>query len=289
MIRQLWLVAGVCVAVAVPVLGQGSVTSVKTLSFDVVTIKPNKSGGNMVRMQNMADRFSATGISVKSLIQNAYGIKTGELISGVPGWADSERFDVEAKMDEESMLALKKLPPEQAEEQRRLMTQAMLAERFGLKVHKESKEVPIYALVIAKGGSKLKEADPNNTYPNGVKGPDGVSRGGMMMVRNGMLTAQGIPISNLVGNLSGQVHRIVVDKTGLTGKYDVTLQWAPDEIQGAMGSTGGPEGQPGAAPPAASGPSIFTALQEQLGLKLESSKGPADLIVVDHVEMPSEN
>ena len=161
--------------------------------------------------------------------------------------------------------------------QRRLMMQAMLADRFKLKVHHETKELPMYSLVIAKGGFKLKEADPNDTYPNGVKGPDGVGHSGMMMFLNGVLKAQGVPISNLANSLSLQVHRLVVDKTGLTGKYDFSLAWTADGVT--------PDNGLGAE----TWPSLFTALQEQLGLKLEPTKGMVDTIVVDHVEMPSEN
>jgi uncharacterized protein (TIGR03435 family) len=277
--KRLLLVAAGWMAVAVPVLGQDTAAASKSLAYDVVSIRPNKSGSGMMRIQMGADRYSATGLSMKSLIQYAYNVKLTDQISGVPGSMDGARFDVEAKMDEESIAALKKLPTEQGNEQRRLMMQTMLEDRFKLKVHHESKELPMYALVVAKSGFKLKEADSNNTYPNGIKGPDGVSHAGMMMIRNGTLTAQAVPMSNLVVNLSGQVHRIVEDKTGLTGKYDISLQWSPDEM---------PSGQDATAT-ANSGPSIFTALQEQLGLKLESTKGPVDTVVVDHVEMPSEN
>ena len=104
------------------------------------------------------------------LLQNAYGLKMPDMLSGLPGWADSAKFDVEAKMDAETIAALKAMPKEQADEQRRQMMQAMLADRFKLKVHRETKELPIYSLVIAKGGFKLKDADPNSTYPDGIKG-----------------------------------------------------------------------------------------------------------------------
>jgi uncharacterized protein (TIGR03435 family) len=273
------LVAAGWMAVAVPVLGQDTAAAVKSLAYDVVSIKPNKSGPGMMRIMSLEDRYSSTNTGLKPVIQFAYGLKMLDMVSGLPGWADSAAFDIEAKMDAETIAALKALPKEQGDEQRRLVLQAMLADRFKLKVHHESKEAPIYSLVIAKGGFKLKDADPNNTYPNGIKGPDGISHAGMMMMRNGTLTAQAVPMSNLVVNLSGQVHRIVEDRTGLTGKYDISLQWSPDEM---------PSGQDATAT-ASSGPSIFTALQEQLGLKLESTKGPVDTVVVDHVEMPSEN
>ncbi len=136
------------------------------------------------------------------IIQNAYGLKMPDMISGLPGWADSAAFDIEAKMDAETMAALKAMPKEQADEQRRLMMQAMLADRFKLKVHHETKELPIYSLVIAKGGFKLKDADPNNTYSDGIKGFDGVAHPGMMRMGRGKLTGQGFGMSGLANLLS---------------------------------------------------------------------------------------
>jgi uncharacterized protein (TIGR03435 family) len=113
----------------------------------------------------------------------------------------------------------------------------------------------------------------------------------MMRMARDQLTAQGVPISDLVRPLSQQLGRTVIDKTGLTGNYDFTLQWTPDENQGGglKGPEGGPSSADGAAPPESSGPSIFTALEEQLGLKLESQKGPVEIVVIDHVEKPSQN
>ena len=216
-----------------------------------------------MRFMNMPDRFSMTNMGLKALIQNAYGLKMQEMISGLPGWTDSASFDIEAKMDAETIAALKAMPKEQADEQRRQMMQAMLADRFKLKVHRETKELPIYSLVIAKGGFKLKEADPNNTYANGIKGPDGVSRAGFMRMGRGELTGQGFEMSGFANLLSMQVHRLVVDTTGLKGKYDFTLQWTPDEMEGGHGE---------ASTTASTGPSIYTALQEQLGLRLCSRR-----------------
>ncbi|HXC97024.1 MAG TPA: TIGR03435 family protein [Edaphobacter sp.] len=272
-----WIVFGV------PMLGQSGVGGGKTLEFDAVSIKPNKPDGDriMMRIQMGADRYSAGGINVKDLIRYAYNLKMEDQISGVTGQLNTARFDVDAKIDEETLAALKKLSNDEASAQRRQMMQAMLADRFRLKAHHETKELAMYSLVIAKGGFKLKDADPNDTYANGIKGLDGVSHAGMMRVSNGTLTAQAIPISSLANNLSLQVHRQVTDNTGLTGKYDITLNWSPDDNRGAPASAD--------ASMTESGPSIFTALQEQLGLKLESTKGPVDTIVVDHLEMPSEN
>jgi uncharacterized protein (TIGR03435 family) len=268
-----------------PMFAQAAAASAKAPSYDVVSIKPTDPDRSNSWMGVPEDGFSAGGASVETLMINAYNLKWFDLISGVPGPVDSARFDVEAKLDEETVAALKKLPNEERQAQRRLMMQAMLADRFKLKIHHENKEVPIYLLVIAKGGFKLKEADPKNTYPNGIKGPDGLSHPGAMTMNYGNLTAQAIPMSNLALNLTGMAHRIVEDKTGLTGKYDVTLRWTPEDDRATPLS----DGRQDAAPAKESEPSIFTALQEQLGLKLESAREPVDTIVVDHVEMPSEN
>lgn len=258
--------------------------------YDVASIKPNKSGTNMVRLMFSPDGLSATNGTLQMFITAAYGVENNQ-ISGAPNWVDSERYDVEAKMDSSTADELRKLNEDDRMAERQHMLQALLVDRFKLKVHRETKELATYALVVAKDGPKFQEAKPGDTYPNGIKGPDGQSHAGMMFMGREGLTAQGVPISNLVRHLTRQLGRTVVDKTGLTGKYDFMLRWTPDESQGAMFK--GPEGgQPGTAGPSTaepSGPSIFTAIQEQLGLKLESQKSPVEILVIDHVEKPSEN
>jgi uncharacterized protein (TIGR03435 family) len=283
--RTLSVVAAASIAVGMPMFAQTASIGAKAPTFDVVSIHPNNPDNHMGHTFMLQDRFSAMGISLKSLIGFAYDTKTEDQISGVPGPTGSARFDVEAKMDEETAAALRKLPNEERQMQHGLMMQAMLADRFKLKVHHEKKEIAVYELVIGKGGFKLRAADPKNTYPNGIKGLDGLSHAGMAMISDGRLTGQSISMQNLADYVSGQVSRIVEDKTGLTGKYDVTLRWAPEDNRATPPS----DGRQDAAPATESGPSIFTALQEQLGLKLESAKEPVDTIVVDHVEMPSEN
>ena len=151
---------------------------------------------------------------------------------------------------------------------------ALLADRFQLVVHKETKEQPIYALMPAKNGPKLQEAKE--------LGP----RQGMNMNR-GRLQGWAAPMEMLGQVLSNTMERPVVDKTGLTGKYDFILEWTPDI--GAGGGVAGLGDAPNAPPPGSSGPTIFTALQEQLGLRLESQKGPVEMIVIDRAEKPSEN
>jgi uncharacterized protein (TIGR03435 family) len=271
--RTLLLVTMGWMAVALPVFGQAAAAAVNAPEYVVVAIRPNKSGSGAIRFGGGSDRYSATNIPINLLIQYAYDLKTTDLVSGLPGWADSARFDVEAKMDEETIAVLNKLPPEERIAQRQSMMQSLLTDRFQLKVRHVSKELPIYALVVAKSGLKLKDANPNNTEG---------AHAGMTMSLNGQFTAQAIPISALAANLSARVDRTVVDKTGLTGRYDIALQWAPDATHGPTMAD-----DQGTAP--SERPSIFTALQEQLGLKLEATKGPVDTIVVDHVEMPSEN
>src|SRR5580704_10080599 len=147
-------------AFGVSAFAQGAAADAKPLTYDVVSVKQNKSGPGMMRIMNQPERYSTTNVGLKQVIQNAYGLKMPDLISGLPGWADSAAFDIEAKMDVETIAELKAMPKEQADEQRRQMMQAMLADRFKLKVHRETKELPVYSLVIAKGGFKLKDADP---------------------------------------------------------------------------------------------------------------------------------
>jgi uncharacterized protein (TIGR03435 family) len=278
--KKLVLIAAGAIAACVPVFGQAMSSDAKAPAFDVISIRPHNPENQRMWIMFKPDGYSAGGASVRSLIESAYTVKADDLVSGISGSVAGAQFDVEAKLDPDTVQAFKKLTEEEKWAQRHLMMQAMLAERFKLKIHHETKEVPIYKLVIAKGGFKLKAADPSNTYPNGMKGPDGISHAGMMMVGNGMLTGQGIPMLSLAANLGGQVHRIVEDKTGLTGKYDLTLHWSKDDL-------GGPQDTTATTPDSA--PSIFTALQEQLGLKLEPTKESVETIVVDHVEMPSEN
>jgi uncharacterized protein (TIGR03435 family) len=253
-------------------------------AFEVVSVKPNRSGSGSVRVNLPDDGYSATNILLTLLVASAYGIKQ-EQISGAPSWVESARYDIQAKVADSDVATLRRLSMGERES----MLQPVLTDRFKLKVHRGQQELPVYELVIAKKGPKLKEAIPGDTYANGIKGPEGVARAGMMSMIPGQLTGQAIPISNLARLLSRQLGLTIVDKTGLTGRYDIKLQWDPDESRGPMfaGPTGG--NQEAAPPPASSGPSIFTALREQLGLRLQSTKGRVEILVIDHIERPSEN
>jgi uncharacterized protein (TIGR03435 family) len=260
----------------------------------VVSVKPNHggAGGVMIRMAP-GGRFEAQNITVKFLLEEAYDVKDNQ-ISGAPGWLDSERFDIEAKPEDAPAGDKQNQDPQARHARIMLMMQSMLADRFKLTLHHETKDLQLYALVVAKNGPKLHETtapaiDPSASGPLPPGGP--MPRGSMRMTGRGDLTVAGVALSEFANVLSRQIGRLVVDKTGLTGSYDFTLKWTPDEGQGQMfgGPGGGPDGRPAPPPPDASGPSLFTALQEQLGLKLETQKGPVDTIVIDHVERPSEN
>jgi uncharacterized protein (TIGR03435 family) len=256
----------------------------KIPAFEVFSVKPNRSGSGSFRVNLPDDGYSATNIPLKLLVASAYGIKQ-EQISGAPSWVESARYDIQAKVAGSDVTELRRLSMGGRES----MLQPVLTDRFKLKVHRGQQVLRVYELVIAKKGPKLKEATPGDTYANGIKGPDGLSRAGMMWMIPGQLTGQAIPVSNLARLLSRQLNCTIVDKTGLTGKYDIKLQWNREESLGAMfaGPIGG--NQEAAPPTDASGPSIFTALQEQLGLRLQSTKGPVETLVIDHIERPSEN
>jgi uncharacterized protein (TIGR03435 family) len=247
-------------------------------SFEVTSIRPNNSPDTRVlfNMQTPG-RFSATNVTVRRLIEVAYLIKDFQL-SGGPSWIGSARFDINATAEAPGADKV-------ATGRVNLMLQALLADRFKLVAHQETKEMPIYALVAANGGPKFKEVNPD--AKNAANGSP--RRPGAVTVRRGLLTAQEVTIAGLLDPLSNILGRLVVDRTGLTGKYDLKIEWRPDEMQVAMLSTMGvPEGF-GAPPPDWPGPTLFTALEEQLGLKLTSQKGPVETLVIERIEMPSEN
>lgn len=272
------------------------------LAFEVATIKENHDVQNRVGIRFAPGRFTATGIPLKMLITFAYNVRQFQ-ISGGPNWINTEKYDIDAKEPDGLEDQLKNLPDNERREKMDQLIRSLLADRFQLKVSHETKEGPVYNLVVAKNGPLIHEAKPDDNNPNAMKGPDGKPvHGNFMRMGRGELQAQGVAIEFLATNLSQQLGRKVVDQTGLKGNYDFTLKWTPDQGPGGPGGPGGmmeagPGGPPPGAgpggdappPPDASGPSIFTALQEQLGLKLESAKGPVEMLVVVSVEKPSEN
>ena len=260
-------------------------------SFEVATIKPsdpNNTGGGL-GFGN--DRFTTSGQTVKVMMKFAYNLNIGtdQQISGGPSWIGTTKFDIVAKMDDETIAALPKMTNDQRRERMQLMVRELLADRFKLKVHHESKVLPVYALTVVKNGSKL---TPSVEAPRGAVGPDGKpSRSGwhgLQMQGRGQMEGRGASpdmLANVLGFQPEISGRMVVDKTGLKGTYDFMLKWTPDTSLGTATSPFGTSG----APVDSAGPSLFTALREQLGLTLDATKAPVDTIVIDSVEMPSEN
>jgi uncharacterized protein (TIGR03435 family) len=250
-------------------------TTAETLRFAVATIKPNLKNDGRWRLEFSRYGYSAIGVPVHMLIQDAYGMYEDGRILGEAGWVSTQKYDVEAKVDDSDAAAFQKLKLSE----RRVLLQALLADRFKLVLHGEKRERPVYALVIAKSGPRLEKTKPDQIPANPAQALPRVTRS-----RPGELTLQWMTMSSFAGMLSDHVDRMVVDQTGLTGHYDFKLDWTPEN---ATPATNAPNGA--STSPDPSGPSIFTALQEQLGLKLESTKAPVEVLVIDHIEAPSEN
>jgi uncharacterized protein (TIGR03435 family) len=276
----------------VPSQPQNTAAPLPRYEYEAATIKPSNGPGPYKKIGLWAapDGFSAWFITPQQIISTAYGVKSFQ-ISGGPSWLASERFDIEAKMDAATADALAKLSRDQRAHAQQQMLQTLLANRFQLTVHRETKELTTYTLVIAKGGPKLKEAIPGDTYPNGFTYPDGTHAGAGSMSGSqvtGDLTAQAVPIARLLLELTQMLGQPVSDRTELKGVYDFKLRFTPDER--LQPPSGAPPDFRFPLPPAdSSAPSLFDALQEQLGLKLESGKGPVEVIVIDHIQRPSEN
>jgi bla regulator protein BlaR1 len=245
-------------------------------SFEVATIKPSKdlkfSPG--VNIQLSPARFAAHS-SLKGLIKFAYQVKSDDQIVGGPGWMSSESFDIQAKASETEIEAFNKLPFPKNIEEIKLLIQSLLADRFQLKVSFRTEDLPVYALVVTKDGPKLKEVEPSPFPPPGTSAPPGSHVPRLGKSAPNQTTAIAMPMREVADWLSrfDEVgNRVVVDETGLKGNYDWVLN--------------------GVSPASSNDPSvtsIFTALQEQLGLKLVSQKAPVEVLVIDHVERPSEN
>lgn len=263
-----------------------------SFDYEAVTIKPSKGPGPdaKIGMWPAPDGFTAWFVTPQQVISMAYGVQRFR-VSGGPSWLPSERFDIEAKMDSATADALQKLNSYQRAIARQKMLRAILADRFKLAVHRETKELPVYALLIAKNGPKLQEAKPGDTYPSGIKNPDG-SLGGPGEIAGGVfdgwITAQAVSVASLAEDLTQMLGHPVTDKTGLTGVYDFKLRFAADDRLLPPGGAA-PSERPALPSGDSNEPSLFDAIQEQLGLKLESGKSPVEIIVIDHVERPSGN
>ncbi len=264
-------------------------------SFEVASIKPSAEDGRRVMIGiEPGGRYTARGVNVKFLVQQAYGIRDFQ-IADAPGWMTSERYDIIAKAE----------TPDLDREKVKVLLQSLLAERFNLKFHRETRESPIYHLVVGKNGHKLHKSEIQSVEPPPKEGQPGDppapahsatgalgsarATGAMVRFGRGMVNAEMAPVSELASMLAQQLGRPVVDKTGLEGFFDFKLEWTPDETMRGIGLPGENAGHEGGQPADSSGPTIFSALQEQLGLRLESQKGPVEIIVIDHIDKASEN
>ena len=213
--------------------------------FEVASLKasPTDAGGTTV-YNPTPERFAADNITTRTLIALAWDVRVFQ-VSGGPNWLDSQRYDIVAKPEGDP-----------TDERLRRMVRTLLAERFQLQVHHASKEMPVFVLEIAKGGSKL-------TAPSPGDGPE-------MRGKNGHLTAKRVTAELLARILANELERPVLNRTGIDGSFDVDLEWTPEQNTDP-------------------GPSIFTAIQEQLGLRLQSQRALVDVLIVDRIERPSAN
>lgn len=238
-----------------------SATPATPPSYDVATIRPNISGSGDTSVNTRRTTLQATNITVRDLLQNAFSVRRS-MIFGLPGWAESTRYDINAKVLDADPAQLKDLTPEQ----RRIMVRTLCEDRFALKWHFETRILPDYEIVLAKGGAKFQQSAP------------GGQQSGTSM-HDYDLTVTAVPLSNFTNILSQILNRPVVDRTGLSGNYDFHLKWTPDQATGSNDAAQGTD-----VPPP-----LFTALQEQLGLKVQTGKDPIQVLVIDRITIPAEN
>lgn len=269
-------------------------------AFEVATVRKSAEGAERMMMRPMADNYQMENIALRRIILNAYGLTSDAQLIGSNSLLD-QNFDIHAKADAEASARIQALPREDRPRETGLMVQALLADRFHLKVHIETRELPVYAMVVAKGGLKLKASAPPPETPDAPATPPPPPspneplhkppQGGMMMrmSENGVeLNASAMNLSRLAMILTNQPEtegRVVIDKTGLTDKYDFSLNWTPTGNMAIKGMDNGAH----AASDQPDAPGLFPALEEQLGLRLEPTKGQVPVVVIDHIEAPSAN
>jgi uncharacterized protein (TIGR03435 family) len=267
--------------------------------FEVASVKRNTACGGQRGEGPSPGRFNLECTTVLNLIQLAYGAFANGVsmnsqmleITGAPDWVTSDAYRISAKAEGDAAFARMAGP----------MLQALLEERFGLKVHREAKDVAVYFLTVAKAGAKLDRTKEGSCVPIDADRPPATPEPGQprpLLCGSGSVTNKGstttinqhgMTMGLLAGGLANFAGRPVLDKTGLTGPYEIHLEFTPDNPLPGPGGRGGLDDFSPAPAADAAGPSLFTALQEQLGLRLEAGKGQTEILVIDHVERPSEN
>jgi uncharacterized protein (TIGR03435 family) len=259
------------------------------LSFAVASVKVNKSGQGLVRFSTLPGRISAVNVTLRMLLRNAYNIPDSRM-SGGPSWIGVDRFDVEARSDGAEPAV-----------QVRAMLRSLLEDRFKLNARIENRDLPVYALIVARSDGKLGtqlrrsgDACVPPTPPAGAPPPPPPPPGGLgpasgqcpSILAPGSISGRQLTMARLAETLSLWVDRTVIDRTGLEGSFDVDFQWMFDRSL-----SGGPAdpGRGGPPPPSSDLPSLFTAIQEQLGLKLASQRGAVEMLLIDRAEKPMED
>jgi uncharacterized protein (TIGR03435 family) len=263
-------------------IGLGVVTTGQNMAFEVASIKRNVSADQNASVRGQSGRVTITNNTLFNIIRNAYNVQRFQMVSGerAPSWLDTDRWDIVATTDgkrtQQEMLA---------------MLQNLLADRFKLVVRRETREIPVFGLVLARADERLGPQLRKSTVecmapagPNGGAPPPqpagpgaGVPNCGTRVGR-GSVVSNGVLLADFARNLSPLAARVVVDKTGLTGAWDLDLTWAPDADGAGTGT-----------PSTTDGPSLFTAVQEQLGLKLDPQRGAVAVLVIDSAERPTED
>jgi uncharacterized protein (TIGR03435 family) len=252
------------IAWAFATMPAASQTPAQALKFDVATIKTSTTVASQMAIGiDPSLRFAATGASLVRMVSFAYGVRPNQIIGG-PKWVNEELYDIVAKVDNQQDLGTDASTLFRSTY--RVMAQALLADRFNLKIHKETQDLPVYSLVIDKRGAKVQPT----------------SEQGRLLINLGHIAGH-MTLDTFVQILTAQLGRLVVNKTDLVGLYDVTLDYMPEQPIGTDGERSSNQSLDSNAP------SIFTAIQERLGLKLESTKAPVDVIVIDSAQRPSEN
>jgi uncharacterized protein (TIGR03435 family) len=262
-----YIVCGFVVAFGVLVSGQSTPIPTSTdVAFEVVSVKPNNSGERGSSTSGRANAFTATNVTAQRLIVYAYRLREFQLASG-PGWLGSDRFDIQARV------------PEGVKQDNPAMTRALLRDRFKLVVHTETKQEQVYALVVDRPDGRLGSQLKPSTKECQPSQPGTPSPCGMNTSTNdsgGTLVGSGQTMEQLVNALgSFGLNRMVLDRTGLKGSFDIELKWRPENLRSAT------------AAQASDLPSIFAALQEQLGLRLDSQRGPVEFLYVDKIDRPT--
>jgi uncharacterized protein (TIGR03435 family) len=256
--------ASLALVLLIAACSRAQTTDAAPRTFDIASIHPHTPEPHErshIYSASNDGNFRSINVTLKAIIQYAFDMPQSRIVDA-PDWTSSQPFDIDAKSDQATE-RLHNLPSDQAKPIKLAMIQSLLADRFALKTHREQRELPVYNLVIAKGGSKLVPAKSDGLTINHGRG---------------YLNAKGITLSGIAQELARDAGRVILDKTAIPGRFDVDIRWQPDDEPPVL--LNGEE---------VSLPSLFTVLQEQLGLHLEAAKGPVEVLVIDDVHQPTAN